>query len=216
MPRSKKSPTKKSKRKIQVYRAQKRKVKANYLMQKAWQYFGEFLIITGIICFGISAFFLFQKLNPNRLKFYNYIPETANFDSAYNPGAPKYLIIKDLSINLKVVPAKVVKNKWETTYDGVSYLTSSSLPGNYGNSIFYGHNWKSLLGNLVNAKPGQVLEVITDSGRSEKFVITTIQVVSPNDKSILSPSKDARITLYTCTGFMDNKRLVVTAMKVNN
>ncbi len=216
MTKSKNSPRKKVNKLLQA-KPRKRKInKTRVVIYFLKNIIGKLFILIGIACLAIALYFIFERINPNRLKFNGYTPEAGNSDSAYNPGTPKYLIIKDLSINLKVFPSKIVNNRWETTYDGVSFLTSSSIPGTYGNSIFYGHNWKSLLGNLVNAKPGQILEIVSDSGKSEKFVITTIQVVSPNDKSILDSTKDERITLYTCIGFLDSKRLVVTAIKASN
>lgn len=155
----------------------------------------------------------FQRYNPNRLKFDDYIPETQS--TPQQAGTPKHLIIKELGINLDVFPAEIINDRWQTTYDGVSYLSSSPIPGNNGNSIMYGHNWTSLLGNLKNAKPGQTIEVIDDAGNLTKFKVNYVQVVGPNDKSILDQTDDSRITLYTCTGFLDSKRLVVTAIKTN-
>jgi len=90
-------------------------------------------------------------------------------------------------------------------------LLDSPIPGRIGNSIFYGHNWTSLLGNLVNAKPGQEISIAFGSGEIERFKISYVQVVKPSQTDILNQTNDRRITLYTCTGFLDSKRLVVVA-----
>ena len=42
-------------------------------------------------------------------------------------------------------------------------------------------------------------------------MIEYTQVVTPDQTHILAPSDDRRVTLYTCTGFLDRKRFVVTA-----
>lgn len=175
---------------------------------------GKLLIFTGIACLLTAGYFLFQRVNPNRLKFEGYIPE-AEVSTDKPVGVPKHLIIKELGVNLEVVPANVINDRWETTYDGVSYLASSPVPGTVGNSIFYGHNWSSLLGNLKNASPGQIIEIIDDAGRVTRFEVNFVQVVGPDEKSILDQTSDNRLTLYTCTGFLDTKRLVVTAIKIN-
>ena len=175
---------------------------------------GKILIFLGLVCLLFAAYFLFQRVNPNRLRFEGYTPSyEAGTDTP--AGNPEYLIIKELGINLKIVPANVVNDRWETTYDGVSFLSSSPIPGNSGNSILYGHNWNSLLGNLKNATPGQIIEVIDDAGKVSRFEVNYVQVVGPDEKSILDQTNDSRITLYTCTGFLDSKRLVVTAIKTN-
>ena len=61
-------------------------------------------------------------------------------------------MIKDLGIDLPVIPAKAKNNHWDTTDNGVSYLLSSPVPGDTGNSIFYAHNWASLFGNFASAR----------------------------------------------------------------
>jgi len=173
---------------------------------------GKGFIIFGIILLIASAALTYQRVNPSRLKFENYAPDDSSTVNIV--GVPKRLIIDDLGINLEVVPGNIKNDKWSTTYDGVSYLSSSPIPGTAGNSILYGHNWASLLGNLKSAKPGQVIEIVDDSGKVTKFEISFVQVVGPNEKSILDQTSDSRITLYTCTGFLDTKRLVVTALKI--
>jgi len=125
---------------------------------------------------------------------------------------PELLIVKDLNINLPIYPAQINDGKWEATGKGVSYLSSSPIPGELGNSVFYGHNWKSILGDLTKAKPGQTIEILYADGTKKEFEIMFTQVVTPDQTQILEESNDIRITLYTCTGFLDTKRFVVTAI----
>ena len=81
----------------------------------------------------------------------------------------------------------------------------------FGNSILYGHNWNSLLGDLENAKPGYTVEIIYKNSVKRYFRISYIAIVNPNQIHVLNQTNDARLTIYTCTGFLDQKRLVVTA-----
>lgn len=76
----------------------------------------------------------------------------------------------------------------------------------------YGHNWASILGNLDKTKIGQEIEVDFANNTTKYFTITGILVVNPSNTSVLLPSTDNRLTLYTCTGFFDTKRLVITAV----
>lgn len=125
---------------------------------------------------------------------------------------PIRVIIPSLNIDNGIYAARINSGKWEVTNKGVSYLVSSVIPGNRGNSILYGHNWPSLLGNLPKIKPGQEIEIILSNGDNKKFVVKYTSVVSFDKSYILTPSSDIRLTIYTCTGFLDSKRFVATAV----
>lgn len=155
--------------------------------------------------------FLWERNNPSRIAFTEYQP--TNY-SNYNV-IPVRIRIPSLNIDLPIIEATINKNKWATTNDGVSYLETSPLPGYKGNSILYGHNWNNLLGKLKYIKPGEKIEIAYSNGTIKKFSVNTMGVVTPDQTHVLLPSKDVRITLYTCTGFLDSKRLVVTALLEN-
>lgn len=127
--------------------------------------------------------------------------------------APIGLVIKSVGIELPILPARIQRGGvWESTPRGVSYLSSSPLPGESGNSILYGHNWPNLLGSLPQVKPGSSIEIVFADGSRKKFVITFTSLVTPDQSHILAPTADSRITLYTCAGFLDSRRFVVTAI----
>ena len=171
----------------------------------------QLFFFIGLACLAVSAALLFQHYSPYRLPFTSYTttPAIACYLKDENP--PKTLRIKALHIELPIIPSKIEKKEWETTSEGVSYLASSPLPGATGNSILYGHNWTNLLGNLEKAKSGQVIEIEFKNGEKKHFLIQRLATVWPDQKSVLYPSEDKRITLYTCTGFLDSKRFVVVA-----
>lgn len=125
---------------------------------------------------------------------------------------PSRILIPDLNIDLPVVPTKITNGHWTTTPNGVSYLTTSARPGELGNSIFYGHNWPRLLGRLKEIQSGQLIIISTSHNRpSQIFRVAMVQTVSPSDTSLLAPTSNSQLTLYTCTGFSDFQRLVVIA-----
>ncbi|MBI2028304.1 MAG: sortase [Candidatus Levybacteria bacterium] len=115
-------------------------------------------------------------------------------------------------MDLEIFPAKIVNNRWEITAQGVSYLSSSPLPGEKGNSVLYGHNWTNILGNLIKIKPGEEIVIVSNRNNKRTFVVEHISVVDPENTQILANTSDRRITLYTCSGFLDSKRFVVTAL----
>jgi len=170
----------------------------------------NFFIFTGIFFVIISIALYWQSNNPNRLKFDNYVAPQGT-QIVNEVSQPVRLIIPNLDIDLAVIPAEKTGDKWPTTSQGVSYLNSSPVPGEVGNSILYGHNWASILGNLRQAVPGHQIVIAYADGSTKVFEVINIQKVDPNQTEVLNQTGDARITLYTCTGFLDRERLVVTA-----
>lgn len=164
----------------------------------------------GIFLLMLCTSQLISRYNPRRVSFTNYTSplEKACVETAY---FPKSITIPQIGVDLPIIPAQIVNKTWETTAHGVSYLRSSPVPGEKGNSILYGHNWESLLGSLRFVKPGQSITIEYTNGMKRRFVIQTMANVNPNQVEVLRPSTDKRITLYTCTGFMDSQRLVVVA-----
>lgn len=170
----------------------------------------QLLIFTGFILYALAGYFIWLRNDPSRLAFQKYSAVApANIEKK---SLPTRIVIKDLHIDLPVLPAKITNNVWQTTANGVSYLTSSPLPGTKGNSIIYGHNWNSLFGNLVNSHPGEKVEIDYADGSKKTFTIAYTSVVTPDTASILAASKDKRITMYTCTGWFDSKRFVAVAV----
>lgn len=164
----------------------------------------------GIICFISAAFLFWQRYNPQRLAFAvnDYPGKTTVYDLT---SSPVEIIIPAINLDLSIFPAKLQKGKWEATTKGVSWLSSSPIPGTEGNSILYGHNWPNLLGNIPKLKPGQVIKIKFIDGSTKNFVIDSTVSVSPKEVSILAPSQTSQITLYTCTGFLDNQRFIIKA-----
>jgi LPXTG-site transpeptidase (sortase) family protein len=173
------------------------------------------LIIFGILWCLMGGYYLWQRNQPQRLQFQHFeqkqqIVQKDGDNQDVSP--PQQVIIKDVAINLPLIPSKVTDDSWETTYQGASYLASSPIPGQEGNSIIYAHNWMSLFGNLTKVKPGQTVEIVYANRSKRKFIVSKTAVVSPTESTILAQSKDKRVTLYTCTGFLDSKRFVVVAV----
>lgn len=171
----------------------------------------KFLILSGLLLLLFGAYLVFQRYSPKTLEFSN-LKSTQNVNLSV---VPVRITIPMLNIDNTIYGAKITNGQWETTDKGISYLLSSPLPGAAGNSILYGHNWESLLGKLVGIKPGDKIEIKMSNGKTRTFVVAFTSVVDPNETHILSQTKDNRITIYTCTGFLDSKRFVATATLLN-
>jgi LPXTG-site transpeptidase (sortase) family protein len=170
-------------------------------------FFSRFFILLGLITLLFGGYLIYERTNPKHLAFNN-IKNLAGVSNSL----PKAVLIPSLDIKLPIFPAKIEKYSWESTTQGVSYLTGSPVPGNMGNSILYGHNWSSLLGRLPAVKPGAKIEIVFSDNTKKTFIVSYTSVVTPDQTHVLSASSDSRITIYTCTGFLDTKRFVATAI----
>ena len=134
-------------------------------------------------------------------------------ESAYEIQ-PAKLYIPKLAKPLIISNGVVVNNRWQISETGVSYLTASAIPGKVGNSVIYGHNKTEILGNLPRVVNGDPVYIIMKSGDIVKYQVFETKEVSPNQVEILNQTADARLTIYTCTGFLDTARFVAIARKV--
>lgn len=175
------------------------------------KHFTAYLFITfGILCFLYASYLYWERTNPQRIVFYGYHANPLKKNTRNN-SIPVAIIIPSQKITLPVSPAAVKNGNWTTTTNGISYLLSSPVPGDKGNSILYGHNWTNLLGKLVYVKPGEQLIVLFADHTKKSFTVMYTATVTPDQTHILDQTKDKRVTLYTCTGFLDTKRFVAVA-----
>lgn len=162
----------------------------------------------GMVITLYSGALIVQRYNPARLKFSN--TPSISVNAAYNVR-PSRVVIKSAKIDTPVSSVPEFESRWETNPSGASYLETSPLPGTVGNSIIYGHNWNSIFLHLTSVRPGNFIEVYMSDGSRRVFGVVATQTVSPDAVEVLKPSKDRHLTLYTCTGFLDMKRFVVSA-----
>lgn len=100
---------------------------------------------------------------------------------------------------------------------GIWHLPRTSTPDQGGNTVLSGHRWaferedgRSLY-DLDELQIGDAIEV-TWEGELYRYRMVADQVVSPDQVEILTPTDDARLTLFTCTPlFSTANRLVITA-----
>lgn len=165
-----------------------------------------FLILFGsVFIFWASAGFI------NAPFFLNPVKTLAPAGFSVEQNAPKTLYIPKIGKVLAISPGQVVDNRWVISETGVSYLTTTPLPGSSGNSVLYGHNKWDILGRLVDLKPGDIIYVVSQKGDIAKYTVFETKEVTPNQVEILNNTSDSRLTIYTCTGFLDSARFVVVA-----
>lgn len=162
------------------------------------------LIIIGIVFILFGSGLYIQTIIPTSIN-----PIGAKETS--NSQFPLAITINSINVNLPIVPSAKKSGKFETTKNGVTYLTDSVLPSETGNSVFYGHNWSNLLGKLKNVKRGDTIELKYLSGEVKTFTIDLITEMPAEYAKVRLESDQKVMTIYTCSGFLDSKRIIVTA-----
>lgn len=105
----------------------------------------------------------------------------------------------------------------EAMMQGFWHFPTSVYPGQKGNVVIIGHRFQYIpparnsFFNLDKVKIGDSVRISQEEG-SYTYIVTEINIVEPNDTSILQKTDDYRLTLVTCTPlWTSSQRLVITA-----
>ena len=127
---------------------------------------------------------------------------------------PVRILIPKADIDLKVVDAPIVDGYWQLSDNTASYGLGSGHPGTKSNTVIFAHARVGLFYNLKDVQTGDVIYVFTKD-KWYRYKVNKIDAVYPNQTEVLKPTRNETLTLYTCTGFSDEKRLIVTAIPQN-
>jgi sortase A len=97
---------------------------------------------------------------------------------------------------------------------GPGHYLNTPLPGQPGNAAIAGHRttYGAPFNRLQELDNGALINVRTKQGLF-RYKVTGQKIVDPSDVSVLSPSKENRLTLTTChPKYSAAKRLIVTAV----
>jgi LPXTG-site transpeptidase (sortase) family protein len=171
------------------------------------------------ICFIILAFvILFMPvLMPKPAVVINKNPIKINsllYLSKDKTNNPVRILIPKADIDLPIVQAKVVNGYWELSESTASYGLGSGQPGTKGNIVIFAHARVGLFYNLKDVKISDTIYVFTKN-KWYRYKVNKITAVYPNQTDVIQPTKSEVLTLYTCTGFTDEKRLIVQAIPQN-
>jgi LPXTG-site transpeptidase (sortase) family protein len=143
----------------------------------------------------LGLFFIFQGLFDfsKRIGLHKVSPNT-KITTLQPTETPTQIAISSISLSLPVEPVILKNTTWPTSQTGVSFLQNSGNLGKPGNLIFYGHNWKNLLGSLKKVKVGDSIVLNNTSSESFTYSVLYIAEVDPTDVSILEDTSDERLT----------------------
>ena len=200
--------------------------KKDNLTVRTRKYLLKYRLVFGYLLVAVGLFFTFvgpltKKVTQESLiteyKIYDHGPITADtklFEGNFNPEAlPQRIVIPSVSIDVSVREARVVNGKWEIFEDAASFGIGSAMPGEIGNSVIFAH---ARVGYFLPLKEIEKDSLVYVLSKNEwySYRVDEIKDVFPNDISVIGPTEDETLTLYTCSGFADTKRLIVVAKKV--
>ncbi|KAA8672034.1 class D sortase [Clostridium sp. MT-14] len=131
-------------------------------------------------------------------------------DSSVNYGTVGILIIP--KIDLKVAVGE--GTDMNTLRYAVGHFKGTAMPGEKGNFALAGHRsytFGQYFNRLDELTTGDEIRVKTVKG-SYKYKVYNTKVVLPDEVNVLNPTKDATMTLITCTPIrVATHRLVISA-----
>lgn len=138
----------------------------------------------------------------------------ANTASSYS-AKPNSLIIPKLLLDQPTLEGPE-SNWFNLLYKGIWRWPASSTPDKGGNTVFLAHRFSytgphGAFYYLDKLKPGDEIGVIWNH-HTYTYKVTSSRTVPPTDTAIENNTKDARLTLFTCTPLWHPvDRLVVVA-----
>ncbi|MDA3839685.1 MAG: sortase [Patescibacteria group bacterium] len=142
---------------------------------------------------------------------------TTGFPKSEYKTSPDRLIISKIGVNAPIVETD---NEAYGLSLGAWLMPTGARPGEIGNTIITGHRFKYLPPNNLTFYLFHKLEIgdlvyIVWKGEEMYYEIDDIKVVEDTDLSVIDPSDDEILTMFTCTPIYSTKqRLVVTAKPI--
>jgi LPXTG-site transpeptidase (sortase) family protein len=143
-----------------------------------------------------------------------------------NSLPPRLIAFPGAQMSAPVISAGRVGGTWETRHlgDSVGHLVGTSWMGEAGGNIVLAGHVESATGapgpfaHLFEAQLGDLV-VLRDGTQEERYQVTLIQEVDPNDVSWLAQDGRPRVTMITCMDWDQKQktydgRLVVVAEPV--
>lgn len=148
-----------------------------------------------------------------RVLSFNKVPASATQQTA-NQDVPVEIIIPSIHIDLAIDPGQIKNNVWLISENNATFLSSSAIPGAGDNTVIYGHNKKTIFGNLPYLSLGQKIIIKTKSGKIFNYETYQKDFVGPDRVDLVSPENKEDLTIYTCWGLFDSQRAVIKAKPI--
>lgn len=170
------------------------------------------LISLGVILIAIGIFALVHYKSLSLPLRYSLLSELASAtSSSATPSWPKFIVVPNSKIDALVAFGGYKNGKWILADNLALYLPTSGKLGEGKNTILYAHNRKGLFGNLKKARIGDLVILGDANGKMYNYSVYSIEYVKPYQVEKIETNAKDTVTLFTCDGWFDEKRLVVKA-----
>ncbi|MFL0248398.1 class D sortase [Candidatus Clostridium stratigraminis] len=171
---------------------------------------GIIFIVIGLAVIGTAFYMRYSAEKVQRAMIDSFEHTIEDIDKGSNDASPSEKppiddisaaigIMKIPKIDLKVAIGEGIDNK--TLKYAVGHFTGTAMPGEKGNFSVAGHRsytYSEYFNRLDELKDGDEIIVQTKKGEFT-YKIYEKEVVEPTEVSVLNSTKDATITLVTCT-----------------
>ncbi len=131
----------------------------------------------------------------------------------WSQNTPTRLNVPKLNLDLAVTPASINADTWEVATTSANFLINSA-PLGAGHTIIYGHNLDNLLGRITHLRPEDRLILSNQAGEQFEYRVSETMTLDKADVGQLMATKGNILTIYTCSGWFDEKRFVVRALPI--
>lgn len=162
------------------------------------------LILGGSILLSLSLYYQYRQ----RILSFNAVPIEIQTVTERSPE-PQKLRIESQNLELPITQSKIHNGVWEIAEATANHLELSARPGEKGNVVVYGHNKPEILGHLHQVQIGDTIKVTNQAGQEFVYQIEGKKIVNPDKIEAVLSTNYEKLTIYTCTGFLDSKRLIL-------
>ncbi len=180
------------------------------LTHRIHSFIPEILLVFGIVLVATSITHNLLRLRSLRMDRHTVETYIAAQPVRQDKPIPSHIFIKWF-VDVDIEPEVYQEREWTISENAASYLVDSAKPGELGNLILYGHNKRSILGNIRALKGGEIIELTLSDGSKKMYKVESLHEVNPRDTKLLSSIDSEVLTIYTCSGLLDSLRFVVRA-----
>lgn len=130
-------------------------------------------------------------------------------------GIPARMKITTIDFDQPLKLGWIQNSQWYVEDYSIHYLTGSGLLGQPGNIVIYAHRRDGMFDRLHELQPGTTI-ILDGEGQRGIYQVTRSYQTTADDTAILNSDSSHALTLYTCTGLLDQHRWVVKAEMVEH
>lgn len=187
------------------------------IWQRIWHKTLHWIVVwIGVVILGWSSFQGYQIWRGEKVEVEKTVSALKNSrPSNYKvlDKVPVRVKVADVGIDVPIVPGRIVDGEWQVSEKYANYLVGTGVIGRPGNVVVYAHKRRGLFANLSKSQTGQLIE-LESKDMAGIYRIEEIKIVEPDDLSVLEPTRVPMLTMYTCNGWKDEKRLVIRAQLI--